>query len=142
MSNSTIEIKLRLTRWQAILVGTVVMVLGLSLLLAADPGSKEDPLATLSYVQRYAQFSRQELPRGYSLRLGIGAELVPADALQGALSVRGLDGLRDDLLDLTTGERCSGSQLLPGHHYANAGTHDIFLTLETEASVLLRGEWK
>ncbi len=142
MGNSMLEIKVRVPRRLAGLLLAGTALLGLALILAADPGSKDDPLATLSYVQRYAQFTRQELPSGASLRLGIGAELVPADVLQGPLAVRGLDNLRDDLLDLTTGERCGTAQLLPGHHYINAGTHEVFLNFETPAAMLLRGEWK
>jgi hypothetical protein len=128
--------------WLPVLGGVLLLALGAGLAWAADPGSKEDPLATLSYVQRYAQFSRLELPAGRSLRLGIGAELVLADTLQGAQECRGLDGMKDDLLDLSTGERCAVPLLTPGHLYVNASAHDIFLTFPAETVVLLRGEWK
>jgi hypothetical protein len=130
--------------WRKLALGGMLALaaLGAGWALAADPGSKEDPLATLSYVQRYAQFTRQELPAGRSLRLGVGAELVLADTLQGAQACQGLDGMKDDLLDLTTGERCNSAQLSPAHHYINASAHDIFLVFPAETAVLLRGEWK
>ena len=57
-------------------LAAAALLVGLA--LAAEPGGKEDPLATISYVGRYAQFSRVECAARRSLRLGTGAELVTA----------------------------------------------------------------
>lgn len=109
---------------------------------SAEPGSKDDPLATISYVQHYAQFTRHELAVGDSLRLGVGSEIIVVDPLVTTASFSGLDGLRDDLFNLTTGERATSGALYAGQHYVNGGTHDIFLKAGEAVPVLLRGEWK
>jgi hypothetical protein len=142
MNSTQLQVTISLPRWLAALILTGVLAAGLLLALGADPGSKEDPLVTISYIQRYSQFSRQEFPAGRSLKLGIGAEFIPADMLQTSVSCRGLDAMRDNLIDLTAGQSCTNAQLQPGHHYINAGTHDIFLAFDTETAVLVRGEWK
>ena len=47
----------------------------LTLALAAEPGSKDDPLATVTYVREHAQFVRVDIAAGRSLRLGDIAEV-------------------------------------------------------------------
>jgi hypothetical protein len=99
--------------------------------LAAEPGSKEDPLATISYVARHAQFVRQEAVAGQSLRLMPGAELIIAEPQFSDVVVGEFDPLRDALLDLTEGRPVQLAQLTAGHHYIN-GSHDVFLRPEEE----------
>jgi len=112
------------------------------LLLAAEPGSKDDPLATVGYVERYAQFVRVNVAAGQSLRLGVGTEFIITEPLLGEITVRELDPMRDTVLDLTAGTTLGLAVLIPAHHYINASTHDIFLRPEEEVALLLRGEWK
>lgn len=112
------------------------------LLMAAEPGSKDDPLATVGYVERYAQFVRVNVAAGESLRLGVGTEFIMAEPLLGEVAVRELDPMRDTVLNLTTGTPLGLAVLSPVHHYINAGTHDIFLRPEEEVVLMLRGEWK
>lgn len=110
--------------------------------LAADPGSKEDPLATVSYVQRSAQFTRVEASRGQLIKLGPGSELVVADDTEEYLPLTGFDPLRDELIDLSQGGRTGTAKLLPFHHYVNASAHEIKFKLEREALLLLKGDWE
>lgn len=129
--------------------GRIVLfvMVGLGLLLAAialaaEPGSKDDPLATVTYVKRYSAFTRVELPAKQGLRLGQGAELV-IPGLQGEnYSVSEFDPSRDDLIDLSDGTLTVSRILLANHHYLNASSHDIFLKFEESLPVMVRGEWK
>jgi hypothetical protein len=121
-------------------LAAVALLVGLA--LAAEPGGKEDPLATISYVGRYAQFSRVECAARRSLRLGTGAELVIVDPVFEEIAVRELDPLRDTLMDLTLGTPVQLAVLTAGHHYVNASNHDIFVRPDEDIVLLLRGEWK
>ena len=128
------------------LVG-VLTILGCALwavctVALADPGSKEDPLATVSFVQKKAQFVRRILPAGTSLRLGVGCELVVVDPAFEQLRADQLDPLRDQLVDLTAGKLADAPAIETQHHYVNGSSHDVFLRFDREATVLLRGEWK
>lgn len=134
------EGRMRRKLWLAIKVA-----LGLAavlLLMAAEPGSKDDPLATVGYVERYAQFVRVNVAASQSLRLGVGTEFIMAEPLLGEVAVRELDPMRDTVLDLSAGATLGLAVLTPAHHYINASTHDIFLRPEEEVALLLRGEWK
>jgi hypothetical protein len=108
----------------------------------ADPGSKEDPLATVGYVQKKAQFTRRSLPAGSSIKLGVAAEMVVVDPPSGSLRAGQLDGLRDTLVDLSDGSLAENGTIETLHHYINGSSHEIFLSFDREVTVLLRGEWK
>ena len=110
--------------------------------LAAEPGSKDDPLATVGYIARHAQFVRQDVTAGQSLRLMPGAELIIAEPVLSEISVREFDPLRDTLLDLTEGKPAQLARLTTGHHYINGSNHDIFLRPDEEIVMLLRGDWR
>jgi hypothetical protein len=110
--------------------------------LAAEPGSKDDPLATISYVARHAQFVRLEVTAGQSLRLMPGAELVVVEPVLSEVEVREFDPLRDTLLDLTEGRPAQLARLTTGHLYINGSNHDIFLRPSEEVVMLLRGDWR
>ena len=133
---------MRLTRNRWLVLGALVLALAAGWAVAAEPGSKEDPLATVSYVESHAQFTRLDLAAGHSLRLGTGAELVIAEPAFAEVSVSELDPLRDSLLDLTEGKPVQLATLKSSHHYINASNHDVFIRPAEETVVLLRGEWK
>lgn len=123
-----------------VLVGLGLLLAAIA--LAAEPGSKDDPLATVTYVKRYSAFTRVELDAKQGLRLGQGAELV-LPGLQGDnFAVSEFDPLRDDLIDLSVGSLTVSKILLANHHYLNASSHDVFLKFETSLPILVRGEWK
>ncbi|MBN2081416.1 hypothetical protein JW859_04320 [bacterium] len=126
--------------WTLAALGGLLAVL--ASVLAAEPGGKDDPLATVSYIAQHAQFAREEAPAGRSLRLGPGTELVIVEPAYTELAVREFDPLRDTLIDLTAGVPVQLASLTAGHHYVNASNHDIFVELATESVLLLRGEWK
>ncbi len=124
----------------AMALAAAALLVGLA--LAAEPGGKEDPLATISYVGRYAQFSRVECAARRSLRLGTGAELVIVDPAFEEIAVREFDPLRDTLVDLTEGTPVQLAVLIAGHHYVNGSNHDVFLRADEDIVLLMRGEWK
>jgi hypothetical protein len=123
-------------------VGVLAVVCVAGYTIAADPGSKDDPLATVSYVNSHAQFTRHELASGQSLRLGTGTEMVITSPAYQEIKVDGLDGLRDDLINLTTGEQVGNGILTAYHHYINASNHDVFIKPGCDVILLVRGEWK
>ena len=109
---------------------------------AADPGSRGDPLATVSYVTRHASFSRQQLNAGDKLTLAPGTELIVAECEALGLGVRGLEPERDTLIDMSAGTEVLDSRLERCHHYINAAEQDLWLKFDSPAAVLLRGEWQ
>lgn len=127
------------------LLGSCLVLAGLAVVgwaLAAEPGSKEDPLATVGYVARHAQFVRQDVTAGQSLRLMPGAELIIVEPMLSEISVREFDPLRDTLLDLTEGKPVQLARITSGHHYINGSNHDIFLRPDEETTMLMRGDWR
>ena len=54
-------LRLSLTLVLLALLGSAALMISRA---SADPGSKEDPLATVGYVQKKAQFTRRSLPAG------------------------------------------------------------------------------
>jgi hypothetical protein len=129
-------------RWLAVLLALVLAGVLLGVAWAADPGSKDDPLATVSFVTRRAQFTRVELAPGQLFRLGSGAELVIAEDSLTNVEFEGLDPARDELINLTTGARASGTALFPFQHYVNAGARELKLKPARDTVLLLRGEWR
>jgi len=109
---------------------------------AADPGSREDPLATVSYVTRHASFSRQLLNAGDKLTLAPGTELIVAECATTGLAVRGLEPERDTLIDMSAGTEVLDGMLIRCHHYINGAEQDLWLKLDSPAAILLRGEWQ
>ncbi len=109
--------------------------------LAADPGSKDDPLVTQSYVRNLANFKRTEVPAKRSLRLSPGAEFVLLDPVE-PTACPGLDPRKSVAVDLSDGERLGAATLEPFHHYVNGGNGDLFLKFNASVTLLLKGEWK
>lgn len=114
----------------------------LGLVLAADPGSQADPLATVSYVQRFAQYQHVELAAKQTLKLGAGAELVLIGPAGQIIPVSGLDQFRDRLVNLSAGDAVAAGALAPFQHYLNASTHDVALRFGAPAEAWVRGVWQ
>lgn len=109
--------------------------------LAADPGSKDDPLVTQSYVRGLANFKRVDVPAKRGLRLGAGTEFVLLDPVE-PTACPGLDPRKSIAVDLSSGERLGSATLEPFHHYVNGGSADLFLKFNGNVTLLLKGEWK
>lgn len=108
---------------------------------AADPGSKDDPLVTMSYVQGLAKFSRSTVPAGKGVKLGPGTEFVVLDPASGPVEVRGVDQTLTGLVDLSAGQPAAG-RIEPYHHYVNAGQGDQYVKFMQETTLILRGDWR
>lgn len=123
--------------------GLVVLALiTLGVVLAADPGSPDDPLATISYVKRFAQFQHVELAANQTLKLGPGAELVLIGQAGQMIGFSGYDQFRDRLVNLSLGEAVGKGALAPFQHYMNASTHDLPLRFSGEVEAWVRGVWQ
>jgi hypothetical protein len=109
---------------------------------AAEPGSKDDPLATVGYVEKFAQYNSVTLPARQSLRVGKGTEFVINSAAQNTLTTSEFKPLHDELLDLSEGAPVLVEELQVYHHYLNASSHDIFLRFDSETTLMIRGSWK
>jgi len=130
------------SKWLLPAAVIAVAALAVGLAVAAEPGSKDDPLATVSYVEQHAQFVRLDVAAGRSLRLMPGTELVIAEPAYAEITVSEFDPLRDTLVDLTAGAPVQLKALSACHHYVNASNHDVFIRPAEETVVLLRGDWK
>ena len=126
----------------AVLVSLSIMLLVPPTGLAAEPGSKDDPLATVGYVERFAQFNTVTLPARTSLRIGVGTEFVIVNAGDSTIRTTEFKPLHDELIDLTDGEPVLIEELAVYHQYLNASSHDIFFRFEGEATLMVRGSWK
>jgi hypothetical protein len=109
--------------------------------LAADPGGKDDPLVTLSFLRNTSIFRRHKLNSGRSLRLSPGAEFVLLDPVE-AVDCPGIDPRRGTVINLSVGQRLAEARLSPHQHYVNAGDGDLFLKFDDQVVLLLKGEWK
>jgi hypothetical protein len=114
-------------------------VLALGIAIAADPGSREDPLVTVGYATQLARFQLRQLPIGQELRLPVGAELVLVSPDKKPVNAAGLNPEKNVLLNLTSGERVIVTALLANQHYVNAGPSELALRLDSKATVLVRG---
>jgi hypothetical protein len=120
----------------------VLALITLGVVLAADPGSQKDPLATIGYVQRFAQFQHIELAADQQLKLGAGSELVLVGQAGQMIGFSGYDQFRDRLVNLSTGEAVGKGALAPFQHYMNASTHEIPLRFASEVEAWVRGVWQ
>jgi hypothetical protein len=123
----------------------LVLLLGASAALyalAADPGSRDDPLATVSYVQRHAGFKHVELSAGQRFRLGIGSEMVVIEPAADIIDLKGFDPLRDTLINLSEGQAVGGPGIGAHQLYLNASTHDITIVPDKPVHLMARGEWQ
>lgn len=118
-----------------------LLVLAGLALAAADPGGKDDPLVTMSYVKGLAQFSRTTVAAGKGVKLASGTEFVVLDPASGPVEVRGVDASLSGLVDLSAGQPASG-RIDPYHHYVNAGQGDQYVKFMQETTLLLRGDWR
>jgi len=109
---------------------------------AAEPGSKDDPLATVGYVERFAQYNSVTLPARQSLRVGVGTEFVLVEAGGSTVRTTEFKPLHDELVDMTEGAPVLVEELNEYHHYLNASGHDIFFRFESETTLFIRGTWK
>jgi hypothetical protein len=128
--------------WPVVVTALMLLAMLVGMALAADPGSRDDPLATVSYVGRHGQFSRQELNAGHSLRLGSGAEVIVVQPGFGEVAVNGLNPMKDTLVDVTDGVPVAREELAPNHHYINGSDHDVTIRPEVDTVVLVSGEWQ
>jgi hypothetical protein len=110
--------------------------------LAADPGSKDDPLATVSYIAANAQYNRVDLAAGQSLRLGRNAELIIVGLQGEGFEASEFNPRNDTLIDLSQGGLAVSNTILANHLYVNGSNHDLFFKFQKNLTVLLRGEWK
>ena len=124
--------------WRALLV-TGGAAVALALLLAASPGTKEDPLATVSYVDRFSRFERVVYNEGDKLLLLPGAEFVLVDPSHEATQLHSFNGLKDEIIDLTLGQRLNASELAPFHHFLNASMHEVVLRPSRQLTVMIKG---
>jgi len=125
-----------------IAVGLAIVLAAVGLARAADPGSKDDPLATVSYVEANAQFNRVELSAEQSLRIGRNAEMVIIGLQGEGFETTEFNPLSDTLIDLSQGSLAVSNTILANHHYLNGSNHDLFFRFRSPVTVLLRGEWK
>lgn len=124
------------------LISALLCLAAIALALsAADPGSKDDPLVTLSYVKGVAQFSRATIPAGKGVKLGPGTEFVVLDPAAGPVDVRGVDATLSGLVNLSAGQP-AGGRIEPYQHYVNAGQGEQFVKFMQETTLLLRGDWR
>lgn len=107
--------------------------------IAADPGSRDDPLVTVGYARQLASFELRQLGVGQSVTLPAGSELVLISPENKPVNAVGLSPEKNILLNLTTGERVIVTALRANQHYVNAGPVELTLRFDATVSVLVRG---
>jgi len=111
---------------QVILIA-IVAVAATSIVWAAKdpaPGSRDDPIITKSYVDRYAAWRRVQIPSGGTFEVAEGTEWVVAYAA---------------VFDLTLGAPLGVTPLITAHHYLCAASESFTISFIGETQLLVRG---
>jgi len=126
---------------QVILIA-IVAVAATSIVWAAKdpaPGSRDDPIITKSYVDRYAAWRRVQIPSGGTFEVAEGTEWVVAYAAGGAAEVTGDKAKLDKVFDLTLGAPLGVTPLITAHHYLCAASESFTISFIGETQLLVRG---
>jgi hypothetical protein len=107
--------------------------------IAAEPGGKDDPLATVG-CRALAQYNSLALPAGQSLRVGTGAEFVIVDAEDSALATTEFEPLRQTARsERGRASACRGAEGLPPLPQRQQPASSA---LRSETTLMIRGSWK
>jgi hypothetical protein len=126
--------------WRGILFACAAIALLLLGSALADPGSREDPLITVSYASQLASFDLRRLAVGQELKLRPGAEVVLVSPNSKPVNAAGLSGDKTPLINLTTGERLMVTALVANQHYVYGGEKAVTLRFDSAVTCLVRGE--
>ena len=122
--------KLRLT-----LIALVALLQLPAAVLAAEPGSKDDPLITRSYLDNLHSWQLTNLQEGQTISLDLGVMLV---LTAGKAQVVG-NG-KAGLIDLTDGRELKDGERLPANHLLLSPASDRRgLRATSSATLLTRG---
>ncbi len=120
-----------------ILVG--ISLLGVVLAKVPEPGSKEDPLVTKTYVDWYAKWQELNLKAGDFLKLEMGTEFLLVEPSDHPLHLRevNLDATR--IVDVTSGTVLTSRDLSPYHLYLVASVNEARIVIDDSAKIFIRG---
>lgn len=90
---------------------TAALLLALAPARAAEPGSRDDPVVTRSYLETLYSWQQTHLQDGQSLSLDLGVMLVLRSG-QAAVVGSGAEGL----VDLTAGKELKDGERIPANH--------------------------
>jgi hypothetical protein len=86
---------------------------------AAEPGSKDDPIVTRSYLDTLYAWQQTPLSAGQSLSLDLGVLFV---VRRGQVNVAGTNG--EGLVDLTAGKELADGEAIPPNHLVMSPASD------------------
>ncbi len=104
-----------------------------------EPGSREDPLVTKSYVDHNSVWQRVQVSSGGALNVGEGTEWVVVFTASNSSAVAGDKAKLEKVFDLTTGATLGEAPVLTGHHYICAASGEFAITFASDTQLLVRG---
>lgn len=104
-----------------------------------EPGSKEDPLVTQSYVDWHAKWREVSFKSGDLLKLESGAEFVIIEPSDHPVHLKELNLDDTTIVDLTEGSPLTKRELTPLRLYIVASNTDARITFDESARIYVRG---
>ncbi len=104
-----------------------------------EPGSKEDPLVTKTYVDWHARWRNMKLNENSFLKLGLGTQFVITEPMDHPVHLKEHNLEDAKLINLTEGEVVTESELIPLNLYIVASEQEARLTFGEDAEIIVRG---
>ena len=117
----------------------IVFLVAMALARVPEPGSKEDPIVTKSYVDWKSVWREVSLDSGGFLKLSPGVEFIVTEPMDHPVQLREQNMNQSKIADLTTGELLLKVQLVPFHHYLVLPPEDVRLTFDEKTKIFIRG---
>jgi len=117
----------------------MAFVVAVALARVPEPGSKEDPIVTKSYVDWKSVWREVSVDSGGFLKLSPGVEFTLIEPIDHPVQLREQDMSQSRIADLTAGELLLKAQLVPFRHYLILPPEDVRLTFDEKAKIFIRG---
>lgn len=104
-----------------------------------EPGSREDPLITKSYVDHLSAWQRVQVASGGAFNISEGTEWVVVFTAANSSAISGDKAKLDKVFDLTAGSALGEAQVMTGHHYICAASGEFTVTFASDTQLLVRG---
>jgi hypothetical protein len=104
-----------------------------------EPGSREDPLITKSYVDHLSAWQRVQVASGGAFNICEGTEWVVVFTASNSSVVSGDKAKLDKVFDLTAGSALGEATVSTGHHYICAASGEFAITFASDTQLLVRG---
>ncbi len=132
---SYVKLKLCILLLAPVMLG----LLGVVLARVPEPGSKEDPLVTKTYVDWHARWKKIKVKGGDFFKLDGGTELIITEPMDHPIRLREHNFQDTRFVDVTSGVIVLEYELQPFHLYVVASDEQARIAFEESATIYVRG---